>query len=124
VQLFLAWFFSRDLRRASRTQLRLSLADIVRLFDTPKTGQDDRRRAVAALFERSKKFKTVHARHIEIRQNQISRALGVYLQRFHPVGSGNRRKPQGIDHLSDSQPLTSLIVDDQHTGRSLVCHLL
>jgi hypothetical protein len=83
-----------------------------RLFDTAEAGERYRRSEVAAFFQVPEQFKAVHARHDQIRNNDVRVEGSQSFQRFLPVGRDLSVKVTLGKHGSQSGTLALVIVDD------------
>ena len=84
-----------------------------RLFHAAEAGERDRRSEVAAFLQMPEQFKAVHARHHQIRNNDVRVEGGEPFQRFLPVGRDLRVKVGIGKHGGQGGTLALIIVDDE-----------
>jgi len=82
-----------------------------RLFYAAETGERDRRREVAALLQVTEQLEAVHARHDQIRDDDVRVEGNEPLQRFLPIGRHLRFKVRLGKHGRQGAALALLIVN-------------
>ena len=88
-----------------------------RLFHAAESGEHNRWSKVAVLLQVLKKLETVHARHDQIRNDDIRTKGGETFQRFLPVRRKLRLKAIIGEHGGQSGTLALVIIDDQDPAR-------
>ncbi len=89
-----------------------------RLFHTAEAGERDRRSEIAALLQMPEQFEAVHARHHQIRNDDICVKAGEPFQRFQPVGSDLYLKVGVGQHGGQGGALPLVIVNNEDPTRS------
>ncbi len=89
-----------------------------RLFHAAEAGERDRRSEVAAFLQVPEQFEAVHARHDQIRNDDVRVEGSEPFQRFLPVGRHLRLKVSIGKHGSQGGTLALLIVDDEDPARN------
>ena len=89
-----------------------------RLFHAAETGEYDRRSEVAAFLQVPEQFKAVHARHDQIRNDDVSVEGRETFQRFLSVACDLRLKVRLGQHGSQGSTLPLVIIDDEDPARN------
>jgi hypothetical protein len=89
-----------------------------RLFYAAKGGERDRRSEVAAILQVPEQFEAVHARHDEIRDDDIRVEGSEPFQRFLPVGRELDVKITIGKHGGQGAALTLVVVNNQDSARN------
>ena len=89
-----------------------------RLFHAAEAGERDRRSEVAALLQMPEQFEAVHARHDQIRNDDVCVEGGEPFQRFQPVGRDLRVKVGIGQHGGQGGTLPLVIVNDEDPTRN------
>ena len=88
------------------------------LFHTAEAGERDRRSEVAAFLQVPEQFKAVHARHDQIRHDDVRVEGSEPFQRFLPVARDLRLKVALGKHGSQGVTLPLVIIDDEDPARN------
>ena len=89
-----------------------------RLLHAAEAGERDRRSEVAAFLQVPEQFKAVHARHDQIRNDDVCVEGGEPFQRFLPVGRHLRLKVTIGKHGSQGGTLALVVIDDEDPARN------
>ena len=89
-----------------------------RLFHAAEAGERDRRSEVAAFLQMPEQLEAVHARHDQIRNDDVRVEGSEPFQRFLPVGRDLRFKVAVGKHGSQGGTLPLVIVNDEDPARN------
>ena len=88
-----------------------------RLVHTAEAGERDRRREIAAFLQVPEQFKTVHARHNQIRDDDVCVEGCEPFQCFQPVGRYLSVKVTIGKHGGEGATLPLVVIDDEDPAR-------
>ena len=89
-----------------------------RFFHAPKAGERDCGSGVAAFFQMPEQFEAVHARHDQIRNDDVCVEGSEPFQRFLPVGRDLRVVGTPREHGGQSGTLALVVIDDEDPARN------